>query len=509
MVRKKKDVNDATLTSGGINLSDLNKEGFALLKDSTLASVGDVIPLGIPEIDKQLDGGIPMGRVIEFFSRENVGKSTIAYQLTRMANLLDQKVVWFDVESTANREHLGEVGVDIDETIVWQPDLSKTTGMSIETIVERMIAIMEDFKKKYDRPLVIVWDSIGASQSTATIEGGMDGKQPGTDAKAITKGMGLLSIAAQQTGSTLIVINQVRDKIGAMSFGPQVDTPGGRALKHAASVRIQLAKLGAYKVGGEDFGHKVQTKLVKSKISVPNSKGESILFGKYGMNELVNTVDAAISLGIIKTQSGGSNGTKVLIPTEDGEVIPYNKDDFMLSIGEYPDEFTDMLKHTFRLVTRHYFPLDYPAIHNNTLDINSIPLMEGLEEYYVQVSEENLEIYEQELDDVKSKLEDSEANISETNEKVKSLRAEVDELTAKVESVKETIKDEKDQATLKSLRDERNDLEGKLKKKTATLTKRQGELPDFMQKHAMLKNKVRDSEKSLSKARDIYDAKHQ
>lgn len=364
-----------------LDLKELNKMGFSLAKDSTWASVDDRIPTGLPEVDSKIQGGMPMGRVIELFSQPSAGKSTLALQLTRMATQAGVKVVWFDLEATSDNARLEQVGVDTDQVIIWQPKEGDPVGTSIENVAESIEGIIKYFHENHT-PVMVVWDSIGASSSKATLTGDYDDQQPGREAKAITRAMNKLQPLVTTTKSLMVVINQVRDKMGAMAFGPTVDTPGGKALKHAASIRFQLGKKKAFKRRSEDFGHLVDFKLVKSKVSVPNSHAEAILYGGYGLNEVVNTIITAINLGIIKDKSAGSKGKVVMIPNADGEVVEYPYFDLLDSMGENPEDYYDMVRPIFHKVMMYYFPNEYPGFDNKTIPLDGLPLYQGLREAY-------------------------------------------------------------------------------------------------------------------------------
>lgn len=387
-----------TNTDTMLDLKELNKLGFSLAKDSTWASVDDRIPTGLPEVDAQIQGGMPMGRVIELFSQPAAGKSTLAMQLTRMATQIGVQVVWMDIEATADNDRLEQLGVDISKVIIWQPKEGDPTATAIEYVASAAEGIINYFHSM-NMPVMVVWDSIGASSSLSTLKGDYDDQQPGREAKAITRAMNKLQPLVTTTKSLMVVINQVREKMGAMAFGPTVDTPGGKALKHAASVRFQLGKKKAFKRRGEDFGHQVDLKLVKSKVSVPNSHSEAILYGGYGLNEVVNTIIKAIELGIIKDKSAGSKGKVVLIPNQDGETVEYPYFDLLDAMGEDPEAYYDMVRPIFHKVMLHYFPNSFPGFENKTLDLKALPLYKGLQEEYDKRAEEALKDNNVEEDD--------------------------------------------------------------------------------------------------------------
>lgn len=504
MVRKKKTELEEAQTGAWVDQKDLGKLGFVPLVDSTLAKVTDTLPTGLSQLDAQLNGGIPLGRIIELYSAENVGKSTLAYQINRMANKVDVPVIWFDVEGTASASHLAEVGVDINKTIVWQPTDGDANGASIENVAQRMEDAMNYYEKEHNQSIVMVWDSIGGTSSESTLTKGYDDKQPGQNAKAITLAFSKLIPVTQRTGSTILVINQVREKIGGMAFGDNTDTPGGKALKHAASVRIKLGKNTAIKRRGENFGHKVQMTLKKSKVSVPNTKSDSYLYGTFGMGEMQNIAFEAIELGIIKKGTAGN----ILVPDEDGEVITYKRDDFMDAIAEFPEEYIETMRPIFEKITVANFPNDYPALYNETVNIDNIPLMENLREVYVKVSEDNVKAREEDVEAAKERAAETKVKAEKLREKVSELKEESKSGEETVEMIKEQLKDESDKAKQTELRNLRKETEATLKKNLDAYKKKSSDLLDLKQKESKDNIAIRKAETELAKAQEIYDLKH-
>lgn len=380
-----------TLSNTDIDLDALGKMGLTLAKDSTWASIDDFIPTLLPELDKQLGGGIPMGRIVELYSAPNVGKTTLAYQITSVANSMNIPVIWLDIEGTANQDHLPEVGVDINKTIIWNPDKwakenkkDEATATSIENIGQRM----EDFIHYFNSiklPIVLVWDSIGASSSKSTLEGDFDNQQPGREAKAITQVINKIQPLIASSKASLIVINQIRDKMNAMAFGKKTDTPGGKALKHQASVRIELQKLKALTdINNADvkFGHHVRFSLEKSKISVPGSKTEAELYGTYGINQYINLIDTAVTYKIIKERSAGSRGKVLNIVDDEGEIHEISRKDLINEVIEDPEEWIDLLRPSFQRLIVTLFPEGYPAWDNKSLSVHDVPLLKDLDVAY-------------------------------------------------------------------------------------------------------------------------------
>lgn len=365
---------------GVFDLSDLGLGNeFVLAEDYTHADVKDWIPTGIPSMDSALTGGLPMGRVIEIYSLNNVGKTTLAIQVNRMANKMGVPVFWFDVEGTNNRSHLEEMGVDMQHTVYYQPDDRDIEATSIENIAQQMVYVMEKLQQSH-RSAVFIWDSVGASMTKKTITGDFDDQQPGREAKAFTKALAKLTPLATATNSMIILINQVRDKIGGMGFGDQTDTPGGKALKHYATFRINLKNLGQNKLAGNPMGHKVKLVLTKSKLGEPHVTSESLLFGQYGFNELINILREGVDAKLIKSASGGNKGKYYRFVNPDGEPIDIYEKQIpeLIESGELERDYLPYFQDLYSKLIDLEFPKGYPALNNQHFHVQDIPFMAKL-----------------------------------------------------------------------------------------------------------------------------------
>lgn len=375
---KKKDMK--SMADGGVfdlKSLDLGDE-FVTAQDYTHADVKDWVPTGIPEVDSALTGGLPMGRVIELYSPNNVGKTTLAIQINRQANSIGIPVFWFDVEGTNNRSHLEEMGVNMNMTSMYQPKDTDTTSTAIENIADQMEKVMTRVHEA-GIEAIFIWDSVGASMSKKTITGDYDDQQPGREAKAMTRALSKLTPLAGATNNMIILINQIRDKMGAVAFGPQTDTPGGKALKHFATFRISLAKTKSNKLGGEEFGHQVKLKLEKSKLGQPRVTAEGvILFGKYGFNEAVNLLASAAKNNIIKSPKGGAK--RYSLPDPDtGEVVDVYERDLpeLIESGDI-HKYDKALAYIENELVQMYFPGGYPALENKNYSISNSPILSSI-----------------------------------------------------------------------------------------------------------------------------------
>lgn len=351
--------------------------GFTLLSDSTWSSVTDYMPTGISGVDWQLNGGLPFSRFTEIYAPEGVGKSMTALEVTAMAVPMGAIVIWVDVEGTASKEMMESQGIDITRVIVKQPEGAEP--LTIEGVGESIIHILEKLDG-VDAPVIIIWDSIGQTPSRKEIANDFDNEQPGIQAKAITKMIKKVAPTLSGRNVLFIGINQARDKIGGMpTFGNPIDTSGGRALKHYASVRLELRKGKEYKPTinkvATYVGHNARFILKKSKISNPMSEGRGFVYGKFGLNPYVNTIQEAIHLGLLK-----GNQSEVTVVNEDGESVKMK----LWEAFEWcrtPEAFP-IVKQLFQDIILHYFPNWYLPLNNDLLDIELHPLYEGLRAKY-------------------------------------------------------------------------------------------------------------------------------
>lgn len=250
------------------------------------------IPTGAPTLDKILGiGGLPRGRIVEIYGPESSGKSTIALTVITEAQKMGLKCAYIDAEHALDPIYMQALGVDLDKLIFSQPDY----GEQALEIVDRLVRTGEVG--------VIVIDSVASLIPKAELEGEMESAQMGLQARLMAKAMRKLVSAASETKTLLLFINQLRSKIGIM-FGNPETTPGGMALKYAASVRIDLRKKEDLKdKAGDAIGIKVKAKIIKNKMAPPLKITEfDILYGK-GIDQFGCLFDLALSQGIF-TQKG-------------------------------------------------------------------------------------------------------------------------------------------------------------------------------------------------------------
>jgi len=246
-----------------------------------------VIPTGALTLDRALGiGGIPYGRVTEIYGPEASGKTTLTLSIIAQAQKNGGVCAFIDAEHALDPEYARNIGVDVDNLLLSQPD----TGEQALEITESLI--------RSGAVNLIVIDSVAALVPRSEIEGNMGDSVMGMQARLMSQAMRKLTAIINKSHCALVFINQIRMKIGVVYGNPETTT-GGKALKFYSSVRIEIRKKESLKKGEDYFGNKVRVKIVKNKLAPPFKQAYfDIIFGK-GIDEVGCLVDTALEMGII------------------------------------------------------------------------------------------------------------------------------------------------------------------------------------------------------------------
>ena len=283
-----------------------------------------VIPTGSIALDVALGiGGLPRGRVIEVFGPESSGKTTVALHAIANAQAQGGIAAFIDAEHALDPDYAKALGVDTDALLVSQPD----TGEQALEIVDMLI--------RSGALDIIVIDSVAALVPRAEIEGEMGDSHVGLQARLMSQALRKITGALNNSGTTAIFINQLREKIGVM-FGSPETTTGGRALKFYSSVRLDVRRIESLKDGTDVVGNRTRVKVVKNKVASPFKQAEfDIMYGK-GISREGSLIDVGVEQGIIR-KSGAWY-------TYDGDQLGQGKENSRKFLRENPDVAAEIEK---------------------------------------------------------------------------------------------------------------------------------------------------------------------
>ncbi len=277
----------------------------------------DVIPTGAIALDIALGiGGLPRGRVVEIYGPESSGKTTVALHAVASAQAAGGIAAFIDAEHALDPVYAQKLGVNIDDLYVSQPD----TG-------EQALEIADTLVRSGAIDLIVI-DSVAALTPKAEIEGEMGDSHVGLQARLMSQALRKMTGALSTTGTTLIFINQLREKIGVM-FGSPETTTGGKALKFYASVRMDIRRIETLKDGTEPVGSRTRVKVVKNKVAPPFKQAEfDILYG-LGISREGGLIDIGVDQGFVRKAGAWY--------TYDGDQLGQGKENARAFLRDNPD----------------------------------------------------------------------------------------------------------------------------------------------------------------------------
>tara|TARA_B110000438_G_scaffold183405_1_gene175219 strand:- start:2608 stop:3630 length:1023 start_codon:yes stop_codon:yes gene_type:complete len=264
------------------------KGSIMKLGDDHISSMDNSISTGSLSLDVALGvGGVPKGRIIEIYGPESSGKTTLALHIVAEAQKAGGYAAFIDAEHAVDPDYSKRLGVNTEELLISQPDSGEQALEICETLVR---------SNALD---IIVIDSVAALVPRAELEGDMGDAHMGLQARLMSQALRKLTGVVSRSNTTVIFINQIREKIGVM-FGNPETTPGGRALKFYSSIRMEIRRITTLKDGGEMVGSRVRVKVVKNKVASPFKQTEfDIMYGQ-GISFEGDILDLAVSGDIVE-----------------------------------------------------------------------------------------------------------------------------------------------------------------------------------------------------------------
>lgn len=280
-------------------LSEIQKEINKLHGENTLAALGDAaieierIPTGIIAVDQILGGGFPVGKMVELYGTHGGGKTSIAMKFIAEAQK-HGKCVLIDLENAFDPYVAQNSGISVPDLWVSQPDTAENTLSMVDALIAA------------DDVSAVIVDSVAGLSPRAEMDGDIGDAHVGLIARILSQSMRVINGTYRQENSRVIVvwINQVREKIGMMGYGPTTDSTGGRSLKFWCSTRLEVARTGPVKQGEDIIGHTVKVKTVKSRFAAPFQTANFDILYETGISNESTLLDLAVAAGLV--QKGGA-----------------------------------------------------------------------------------------------------------------------------------------------------------------------------------------------------------
>lgn len=300
------------------------KGAIMKLGDNSVQRNIAAIPTGSVSLDIATGiGGIPRGRIIEVYGPESSGKTTLTLHIIAEAQKLGGKAAFIDAEHALDPIYAGNLGVNVDELLVSQPDTGEQ-GLEICEMLVRSGAID-----------IVVIDSVAALVPKAEIQGDMGDSHVGLQARLMSQALRKLAGAISKSNTAVVFINQLREKVGIMFGNPEV-TAGGRALKFYASMRMDVRKVESIKSGDQFLGNRTRVKMVKNKVAPPFKLAEfDIMYGR-GISKEGDVLDCAVEAKIVEKSGAWYS--------YDGNRIGQGRENVKNYLMEHPDILTDIEK---------------------------------------------------------------------------------------------------------------------------------------------------------------------
>lgn len=317
-------------------VSDLTKrfgEGAIVRLGEDSTKNVEVVPTGSLGLDIAIGvGGIPRGRIIEVYGPESSGKTTLCLHIVAEAQKRGGICAFVDMEHALDPKYAARIGVDLDKLWVSQPD----TG-------EQALEITESLVRSGALDVVVV-DSVAALVPRAEIEGEMGDSHVGLQARLMSQALRKLAGAIKQSNVSVLFTNQLREKVGVM-FGSPETTPGGRALKFYASVRLDIRRIQSIKSGGDNVGNRTRIKVKKNKVAPPFRETEfDIMFNEGGISKVGEIIDIGTELDLIEKRGAFYRYGETLL----GQGRENSKE-FLRENPEMSDEIEDKIREYFGL----------------------------------------------------------------------------------------------------------------------------------------------------------------